>query len=170
MLKGHVDISSLGDWYQNLTYQLHPDPLTGFDFVDIKDKDRYSQSQLNVFLTRELDASVTEFFDNNFSWVGSRSYSVQKLVPGQLLPWHTDGYRRYSSANCVEPDQIIRIIVFLEDWQMGHISQVGDVVNTGYQAGDWMSWIGRTPHMAANIGHTDRYTLQITGVLNFKIS
>ena len=32
-----------------------------------------------------------------------------------------------------------------------------------WKSGDYFIWGGKVPHMAANIGVEDRYTLQITG-------
>ena len=54
-------------------------------------------------------------------------------------------------------------MVFLEDWRSGHIMEVDDQQLTGWKAGDWVGWRYDTPHLAANLGTTDRYTLQITG-------
>jgi hypothetical protein len=34
---------------------------------------------------------------------------------------------------------------------------------TKWSAGDWVGWNYDTQHLAANIGMTDRYTMQITG-------
>jgi hypothetical protein len=58
---------------------------------------------------------------------------------------------------------IRRAIVFLEDWQPGHYAEYQDVAFVNWRAGATIEWTYDTPHMAANLGLTPRYTLQITG-------
>ena len=53
--------------------------------------------------------------------------------------------------------------MFLEDWQSGHYLELKGKPVTGWQAGFTPVWAYDAPHMAANIGATPRYTLQITG-------
>ena len=57
----------------------------------------------------------------------------------------------------------VRIVVFLEDWKSGHISEVNGVQVSNWHAGDYMLWESDCPHLAANIGLDKRYTLQLTG-------
>lgn len=161
---GHIDIEQFGDWHRHLTYTIHPDPLVGFNFVDSADADRYKTECINVYICRDISDNLKDFFNNKFCSLDNLSYSIQKLQPGMLLPWHTDAYSFFCKNNKITNlDNVVRVIVFLEDWQKGHISEVDNQVNTKYKAGDWISWRGTTPHLAANLGHSDRYTLQITG-------
>jgi hypothetical protein len=51
----------------------------------------------------------------------------------------------------------------LEDWKSGHYLEVMGVPYIGWKAGQVVEWTYDAPHMAANIGLEDRYTLQITG-------
>jgi hypothetical protein len=51
----------------------------------------------------------------------------------------------------------------LEDWQLGHYLDCNGKAFVHWQAGDVVEWTFDTPHSAANIGMTDRYTLQVTG-------
>jgi hypothetical protein len=53
--------------------------------------------------------------------------------------------------------------VLLEDWQSGHYLEVDGVPVVNWHAGQVVQWVYDVPHMAANIGLEDRYTLQITG-------
>jgi hypothetical protein len=55
--------------------------------------------------------------------------------------------------------------VYLEDWASGHYGEMAGQPITGWRAGDWVSWHDDFPHLAANMGRTDRYTLQLTGTL-----
>jgi hypothetical protein len=83
-----------------------------------------------------------------------------------ILPYHTDQYAYFLKTNpSLTISDVCRIIVFLEDWAPGHISEVSNDSHLKWRAGDWFFWTGKTPHMAANLGHVDRYTLQITGYI-----
>lgn len=165
-LSGYISLAGIEGFHQELNYQLHPDPLTGFNFVDPLDRDRYTTDQLNVYISRDIDDVTKQFFVKQFEWIlTDPAFSIQKLAPGMLLPMHTDQYGFYRQSNNVtEIDDIVRIIVFLEPWQNGHISEINQTSNFNWHAGSWYGWRGATPHMAANLGQTDRYTLQITGI------
>jgi hypothetical protein len=103
---------------------------------------------------------------DEFSWLKDKVYTVHRFAPGAILPFHKDGYKKYQINHGIEDiNQIHRIIVFLEDWKDGHILQVESKLYAHWKAGDFVSWHGETLHMAANLGHEDRYTLQITGTI-----
>jgi hypothetical protein len=162
---GHIDIVQFDNWHRHIPYTIQSYPHSGFNFVDPQDANRYKTEYINVYLSREIPVHLQDFFSSQFTWLENIAYSDQKLEPGMILPWHTDTYAFFrKNKRIADINNIMRIIVFLEDWQSGHISEVGTTVNTKYKAGDWISWVGETPHIAANVGHTNRYTLQITGV------
>ena len=68
-----------------------------------------------------------------------------------------------SWAKYQELDDCYRILVFLEDWKSGHYFEFNNEPIVNWKSGDYFVWGGKVPHMAANIGIEDRYTLQITG-------
>jgi hypothetical protein len=90
--------------------------------------------------------------------------SLYKMTPGCILPTHADTYDLYKKVHGIKHNRIRRIVVFMEDWQSGHILEVNGSVVSGWRAGQWAGWTYNCPHMAANIGSTDRYTMQITGI------
>lgn len=94
--------------------------------------------------------------------------SLYKMAPGRILPNHSDTYKMYKKVLGIDHNRIFRIIVFLEDWQSGHILEVDKKLVAGWKAGDWIGWRFDTQHLAANLGITDRYTLQITGTYEDK--
>ena len=53
--------------------------------------------------------------------------------------------------------------MYLEDWQPGHYAEYNGQAFVNWCAGAVVEWSYDTPHMAANLGPTPRYTLQITG-------
>jgi hypothetical protein len=100
----------------------------------------------------------------NFDWKHT-SWSVYCMSPGVVLPNHRDTYARFRQLhNIADPDTIWRAVIFLEDWQSGHYLEIDRTPVTQWAAGDMVAWQNDVPHLAANIGISDRYTLQITGV------
>ena len=91
--------------------------------------------------------------------------SYYRMSTGTILPTHQDLYLRYVDVFKLhgQEQRIRRAVVFLEDWQPGHYAEYMDRPYTAWQAGDVVEWPYDTPHMAANLGPTPRYTLQITG-------
>ena len=91
--------------------------------------------------------------------------SYYRMGTGTVLPTHRDSYARYISLFGLQGREhtIRRAIVFLEDWQPGHYAEYEDQAFVNWRAGAVVEWCYDAPHMAANLGHTPRYTLQITG-------
>lgn len=89
--------------------------------------------------------------------------TIHRLRPGNYLPIHFDLYQNYKKIFNVSTENIYRIIVFLEDWQPGHMLDINNKIYNNWSAGDYVGWINDTPHAAYNFGLNDRYTLQITG-------
>lgn len=81
---------------------------------------------------------------------------IIKLKPGKMQPVHVD-------PHTVERKNTIRYSMFLKDWEPGHIFLYEDKALMNYKAGDMYEWIYPTmEHGVANIGFTNRFTLQIT--------
>jgi hypothetical protein len=79
---------------------------------------------------------------------------------------HQDTYTKFKEIYDVSKSAtVVRTIIFLEDWASGHYMEMNGKPITNWRAGDWVSWHDDFPHLAANIGKTDRYTLQLTGTL-----
>ena len=90
---------------------------------------------------------------------------LSKMIPGQILPFHIDKYSYYSKKhNIKDKSKIKRIIIFLENIKPGHQLWIENQFCQG-EAGSYFGWNGNTKHMAANLGETDRYVLQITGTI-----
>ena len=91
--------------------------------------------------------------------------SYYRMAPGTILPTHQDLYKKYIELFDLQGQEhtIYRAVIFLEDWQPGHYLEAMDQPVIKWRAGDVVEWVYDTPHMAANMGSTPRYTLQITG-------
>jgi hypothetical protein len=91
--------------------------------------------------------------------------SYYKMSTGTVLPTHSDLYVKYVKLFNLQGQEhrIRRAVVFLEDWKLGHYSEINNFGLVNWQAGTVLEWEYDVPHSAANIGVEDRYTLQITG-------
>ena len=83
--------------------------------------------------------------------------------PGHVLPWHRDHFvffrQKYTGSN------IIRFLIFMEDNDIGHALQIGNVWKTNWKAGDVIVWYPDTQHLSINIGKKNKWTCNVTGVL-----
>ena len=104
------------------------------------------------------------FTDQGWKDIGTSYY---RMMTGTVLPTHGDLYLKYVDLfNLKGQEQTIRrAVVFLEDWQPGHYAEYMGRPWVDWKAGSVVEWTYDTPHMAANLGLTPRYTLQITGHL-----
>jgi len=91
--------------------------------------------------------------------------SYYRMNTGTVLPTHSDLYKKYIEIFNLQGREhtIRRAIVFLEDWQPGHYAEYENRAFVNWRAGATVAWAYDVPHMAANLGLTPRYTLQITG-------
>jgi hypothetical protein len=130
--------------------QGYADQFTG-DMCDMR-------SQQPSWNQRFLDM----FTDQGWKDVGTSYY---RMATGTILPTHSDLYLKYIDLFDLQglEHTIRRAVVFLEDWQPGHYAEYLDQVHVNWSAGSTVEWTYNTPHMAANMGPTPRYTLQITG-------
>ena len=94
------------------------------------------------------------------------SWSFYRMLPGNILPEHRDTYARFKEVHELATDtSICRYVVFLEPWASGHYFEIDGKPLTGWSKGTTVCWINDVIHIAANIGMTPRYTLQLTGIL-----
>jgi hypothetical protein len=102
------------------------------------------------------------FAEQGWKDIGTSYY---RMTTGTILPTHSDLYTKYTNLFHLQglEHTIRRAIVFLEDWQPGHYAEYLDQTHVNWSAGSTVEWAYDTPHMAANMGPTPRYTLQITG-------
>lgn len=88
-----------------------------------------------------------------------------RMPTGTVMPVHSDLYKRYIEIFNLQGQEhtIRRALLLLEDWSSGHYLEVNGKPYVNWLAGKTVEWIYDVPHMAANIGLEDRYSLQITG-------
>ena len=105
---------------------------------------------------------IVEWFEKTYN-VKNVGISYFRMKTACMIPTHRDSYVKYRSLfNCKLKD-IRRAIIFCDDWHPGHVFEIEGTPITKYKKGDFICWTGNTSHMAANIGTTTRYTIQVTG-------
>jgi hypothetical protein len=116
---------------------------------------------------RKSQPSWNQRFIDHFDMLGWKDIgtSYYRMDTGTVLPVHQDTYKRYIELFNLQGREhtIRRAIVFLERWASGHYLEIDNRPLLGWYRGDTVVWNYDTPHMAANLGLTPRYTLQITG-------
>ena len=118
----------------------------------------------DMYDMRNIEPMWINPFREVFNW-NLFSWSVYRMGPGTVLPNHGDTYARFRHIHNIENiQQVFRAVVFLEDWQSGHYAEYDNDPFVEWSAGDYVIWQGDTLHTAANVGFTNRYTLQITGI------
>jgi hypothetical protein len=170
---------------QNKWYTLHvEDPWwTIEDFYNVE----YEHSPFNDALTtkywKKIGYEEQKFTGSMYGmpnempdWVGrfqkvfpwdNWSWQLYRMEPGCILPAHSDTYRKYKEVNALKnTKKVWRAVVFLEDWQSGHYFEIDSTNLSYWKKGDYIVWNDQCRHIAANIGELNRYTLQITGVID----
>jgi hypothetical protein len=128
----------------------YPDQFTG-DMCDMRSRQPlWNQKFIDIFSAMGWQNIGTSYYCMN---------------TGTVLPTHSDRYVKYIDLFNLQGQEhrIRRAVVFLEDWQSGHYAEYMGIPCTNWTTGQVMEWTYDTPHMAANLGLTPRYTLQITG-------
>jgi hypothetical protein len=154
------------DEYKNLNYSIE-------SFNNPLDTERWLRAGYRCNFTgamcdmRHPQPSWNNKFVDYFTGLGWKDIgtSYYRMDTGTVLPTHQDTYKRYVELFDLQGKErrIRRAIVFLEDWASGHYLELKGVPVTGWRRGFTVVWAYDAPHMAANIGLTPRYTLQITG-------
>ena len=116
---------------------------------------------------RSPQPSWNHRFVEHFTMLGWKDIgtSYYRMDTGTILPVHQDTYKRYVEIFNLQGKEhtIRRAIVFLERWASGHYLELNGNPIVGWPRGFCVTWPNDMPHMAANLGLTPRYTLQVTG-------
>jgi hypothetical protein len=154
------------DEYKHLNYSVESfnNPLDTERWLKAGYRSKFTGAMCDM---RQAQPSWNNKFIDYFAGLGWKDIgtSYYRMDTCTILPVHQDTYKRYVELFKLEGREhtIRRAIVFLEDWQSGHYLELNSVPVAGWKKGFTVMWAYDAPHMAANIGLTPRYTLQITG-------
>ena len=154
------------DEYKHLTYtkEKFNDPVTEIVWQDAGFRGPFGGWMCDM---RNTQPSWNEQFIDFFTTLGWQDIgtSYYRMDPGSSLPEHIDTYKKYIELFDLkgQESKIRRAVIFLDPWQSGHYAECDGVPYTDWIAGFTLIWSWDAPHIAANLGLTPRYTLQITG-------
>ena len=154
------------DEYKHLTYtkEKFNDPVTEIVWQDAGFRGPFGGWMCDM---RNTQPSWNEQFIDFFTTLGWQDIgtSYYRMDPGSSLPEHIDTYKKYIELFDLkgQESKIRRAGIFLDPWQSGHYAECDGVPYTDWIAGFTLIWSWDAPHIAANLGMTPRYTLQITG-------
>lgn len=165
ILSGQVDPIWDMEEVKNLQYFYEPfnDPETTQRWKDIYSSEfrtgwqadfRSPQPACQEQVFANIATQIPNISNQGFSWY--------RMLPGEMIPEHSDTYINYCRYHNVPKEQAVRILVLLEDWHPGYLLEVAGKSYSHYPAGTWILWHADTPHMAGNLSTVPRYTLQIT--------
>jgi hypothetical protein len=95
----------------------------------------------------------------------SVSVAINLFTVGQWVPTHGDLYHRYNELFNPKGRSILRAMVMLEAGEPGQILQIDDRCHCQWPAGAVYSWRDQDPHAFYNMSLSDRFALQITGLI-----
>lgn len=143
-------------WYGHDYETIAPFYLTGFytpentKFWQIKVDKRNTGVSIITDQIPVIDSTIT----------------VTKLDPGCTLPWHRD---RFYLLKTKRPDyqekkfKLLRYLIFLEDWKLGHFVQLENQVVTHWKSGDCWYFCENTFHLGTNSGLAPFISMQVSG-------
>jgi hypothetical protein len=145
--------------------------LRGTPLFDIQNKYKeygYTQHNTKIWKTTTAGEKIT------FAWekdicdqlpLDHALPTVTRQDAGQILPWHVDRFFYLKNRFPEDNRPVWRFLLFLSDWQIGHIIQVKDTVYCNWQQGDVIVWQPDSYHLSANVGLSTKWTCNITGFL-----
>ena len=160
MVHGNIDVIWLPEDYINLEWYVHPRTI---EKINTDGVDTSVYKEICTFI---CNSNIPDVFYKVADQFNLKNYviAINKMTPGQILPYHSDKYLAYVSRNNISLNaNIARIIVFLHDQKVGHQLWIDNNICIG-NAGSYYGWKNDTKHMSANLGLEDRYILQITGL------
>lgn len=162
--KGHIDPQWDIKEFKALNYKAdtHKDQGLLEEYAQVG-HNMESMTLYNYFQPNPLPECVEQYIIPCFDYLKNIGIAVNYFKPSQYLPVHVDLYGKYSAVHKLDDEEITRIIIMLEDSQLGQISQVGDETVGKWSAGDWFQWDKDDPHAFYNFSKHDRYAIQLTG-------
>ena len=128
----------------------------------------YTEYNTKIWKTTNSDNKLTFDWEQDILKQLPLDHAVATLTrqdPGQILPWHQDRFFFLKNQYPEDSRPIWRFLMFMEDWKMGHVLQVGDSFLHHWHQGDVYVWQPGMHHVSANIGLETKWTCNITGFL-----
>lgn len=128
----------------------------------------HSKSMISLFNYHEPNVMpnfLIDYIKPHFNFLNNIGLAINYFKPGQYLPLHSDLYGKYIKIYNVNPQNIMRFILMLEDSSPGQILQIKNSCFGNWKSGDCFHWVYDDKHAFYNFSMKDRYAVQITGVV-----
>lgn len=157
-----------GDWSDELNQVIQSAYPVNWSTIDLGDpRKKYGtipEHANNQSIITRVTWELTPIFKkmSDLFCLDDCSSRLHVQMPGDLLNIHLD--RLHISYPDVWP-KVMRIMIQLTDWEMGHFFEFGNYQWSKWSAGDIATFDWKhVPHCSANAGHKPRVTLQVTGI------
>ena len=163
------------------TWRPYPEPKSCIKHQLDEQRDLRNDDAFPPTVTEHNTGIRQQFFDVDdvdFDYIGNQlgidvvTVSAILQEPGNFIPIHRDTFYQINKRFPDDDRTKVRANVFLEDWQPGHLIQYeakdGWKTIDNWKAGDGIMWSSNTPHIGANVGLNNKYTMQISGFLKDK--
>ncbi len=117
-------------------------------------------------LLQAFDNDLPEYWNKFLIELGTTEGTVSwtNLVPGQVLPVHTDEFYKLRTKYNVDIEKCRRYLIFLNDWVLGHSVDFEEKTITRWKCGDVWLFDHRSFHCAANASTVDFITCQVNTI------
>jgi hypothetical protein len=135
-----------------------------------EDESRYNNAQhmtaKNTLVNmNEYDESQLDFEDIG-KQLGMKVVCIWTMVqrPGQILPLHTDKHVETKAKLPDHPGTLCRCVIHIQDWKPGQFLDYSENrIDTGWKQGQGLKFGPELPHLSANCGEHNKYTMQVSG-------
>jgi len=172
MIKGNVDLSHITyELLENLIFSEQTETREAGGFwktLDVSTPTFPKHSDV-VHQTFDLGCPIwAHDIKQQFTWLMHSMVTINKLTPGCFIPPHKDTmFRIKKKADNEQTDvsslTLVRINLFLQDKEIGHMFEMDNTYLNKYKKGDYVVITPDKLHSVANLGYLNRYTMQLTG-------
>ena len=106
---------------------------------------------------------LMEAYKNKFGEISQSQLRLYVKPPMTALGLHADTFGSYQKQHITE-QSVFRALTFIEDWEWGHYTLIGNEVCHQYKAGDTVQIKPNVLHCVGNMGFNPQITMNITGV------
>ena len=110
----------------------------------------------------QLPKSCENFFTELGIKVGTISWTC--IEPARVIPTHNDAFYKLRTEHGVDIDDCVRYLIFLQDWELGHMVEFDKQPITKWKKGDVWVFDHLEYHCAANTSNNNFVTCQVNTI------
>jgi len=127
---------------------------------DHLDRTYYNRDYLLQSFNDELPGCWKNFYSAVGVDKGSVSWTC--IIPNLILPSHRDTFFTLRQQLQIEVEQCIRYLIFLEDWQFGHLLGFEHMNIVNWKKGDVWAFDSTELHFAVNASNSHFHSCQVS--------